>query len=49
VKLDIGSKSRFLPTSPAFDAPVKKIPVGISPCRLVLKNKNGVLPDGEKI
>jgi len=33
-----GSESRFLPTPPAFDAPVRGVPVGISPSRLVLKN-----------
>jgi len=31
-------ESRFLPTPSAFDAPVKEIPVGILPCRLVWKN-----------
>jgi len=34
----IGSESRFLPTPPAFDAPVREVPVGISPSRLVWKN-----------
>ena len=35
-------ESRFLPTLPAFDAPVRGVPVGISPPCLVWKNKNGV-------
>ena len=34
----IGSESRFLPTAPAFNAPVRGVPVGISPSRLVRKN-----------
>ena len=32
---DIGSESRFLPTPPALDAPVRGVPVGILSCRLV--------------
>jgi len=35
---DIRPKSRFLPTPPTFDAPVKGVSVGISPPRLVRKN-----------
>ena len=34
----IGSESRFLPTPPAFDAPVRGVPVGILLCRLARKN-----------
>jgi len=34
----IGSESRFLPAPPAFDAPVREVPVGISPSGLVRKN-----------
>jgi len=34
-KLDIRSESRFLPTQPAFKAPVRGVSVGILPCRLV--------------
>ena len=37
VKPDIGSKSRFLPTPPAFDAAVRGVPVGILLCRLAGK------------
>jgi len=38
MKPDIGSESRFLPT-PAFDVPIRVVPIGISLCRLVLKNE----------
>ena len=38
----IGSESRFLPTPPAFDASVRVVTVGILPCRLELKNYNGL-------
>jgi len=41
-KLDIRPESRFLPTPPAFDPPGRGVPVGLSPPRLVRKNKNGV-------
>jgi len=34
-KLDIRSESRFLPTQPAFKAPVRGVSVGILPWRLV--------------
>ena len=37
-KPDIRPKSRFLPTPPAFDAPVRGVPVGILTPRLVSKN-----------
>jgi len=34
---DIGRKSSFFHTALAFDAPVRGVPVGISPSRLVQK------------
>jgi len=39
VKPAIGSESRFLPTPPAFDAPVREVPVGIVPCCLVRNHR----------
>ena len=47
-KLDIGSESRFLHTIPSFNAPVRGVPVGILPRRLVWKARMAWLPDGEK-
>jgi len=48
-KPDTRQKSSFLPTPPAFDAPVNVVSVGISPSRLALKkNRMAWLPDGEK-
>jgi len=38
MKRDIGSEWRFLPTPVAFDAPVRGVLVGISPCRLAWKS-----------
>jgi len=38
VKLDVRPELRFLPTPPAFDAPVRGVPVGISPSHLAWKN-----------
>jgi len=38
VKRDIGPESRFLPTPPALDAPVREVSVGILPSCLVWKN-----------
>jgi len=37
-KPDIGPESRFLPTPPTFDAPVRGVLIGISPPRLVRIN-----------
>ena len=48
-KPDICPESSFLPTPPAFDAPVREVPIGISPPRLVWKTRMVGLPDGEKI
>ena len=42
VKAAIGSESRFLSTPPAFDAPVRGVPVKILLCRLAWKNYSGV-------
>ena len=45
MKPDIGSESRFLPTPPAFEAPLRGrgvVPIGILPCRLTGKNYNGL-------
>jgi len=38
LKPDIGSELRFLPTPPAFNAPVRGVSVGILLCRLARKN-----------
>jgi len=47
---DIRSESRFFATTPAFDAPIKGVPVGISPSRLAWKNWHGLATRyGEKI
>jgi len=37
-KPGIRPESRFLPTPPAFDVPIREVPVGVSPPRLVWKN-----------
>ena len=42
IKPDIGRKSSYFHTPLAFDAPVRGVPVGILPSRLVWKNYNGV-------
>ena len=47
-KPDIRPESRFLPTPPAFDAPVRGVSVGISTSRLAWKTRMAWLPDGEK-
>jgi len=38
IQRDIGRKSSFFYTPLAFDAPVRKVSVGIAPPRLVWKN-----------
>ena len=49
-KPDIRPESRFLRTPPAFDAPVRGVPVGTLPPRFVRKKTRMVrLPGGEKI
>jgi len=47
VKRDIGSESRFMPTPPAFDAPVRGVAAGILPFRLVRKTRMMGLPEYE--
>jgi len=44
----VGSESRFLPTPPAFDAPVRGVRVGILLCRLAGKTRIVWPPNGEK-
>jgi len=47
MKPDIGQEARVLPTPPAFDVPVRRVPVGILPH--VWSGKTRMwLPDGEK-
>ena len=41
-KPDIRPESRFLPTPHTFDAPVRRVPVGISPSCLAQKNYYGL-------
>ena len=48
VKLDIGPESRFLPTPPAFDAPVRGFPSEYCYAVWHGKTKMAWLPDGEK-
>jgi len=48
-KPDIGSESRFLPTPPAFDVPVREVPVGILLCRLAQKIEWRGYPTGKKV
>jgi len=43
------SRIAFLPTPPAFDVPVRAVPVGISPPRLVWKTRMVWQLDGENI
>ena len=49
LKPDIGRESRFLPTPPAFDVPVRKVPSEY--CHAVWYGKTRIvwLPGGEKI
>jgi len=48
-KPDIHPESRFLPTPPAFDAPVRGVCIRISPPVWYEKSRMVWLPDGEKI
>jgi len=48
-KPDIRPESRFLPTPPAFDSPVRGVHVGISPPVWHGNTRMAWLPDGEKI
>ena len=41
IKQDIGRKWYFFHTTVAFGAPIRGVPVGILPSRLVWENKNG--------
>ena len=49
IQRDIGRKSSIFSYPLAFDAPVKGVPVGIAPPRLVRKTTMAPLPHGEKI
>ena len=49
IERDIGRKSSTFSYALAFDAPVRGVPVGIAPPRLVWKTRMAWLPDGEKI
>jgi len=51
MKPDIGSESRFLPTPPAFDAPVKRPGSTSEYCHDVWYGKTRIvwLPNGEKV
>jgi len=42
IERDMGRKSSLFHTPLAFDAPVKGVPVGIAPPRLVWKDQNGL-------
>jgi len=49
MKADIGSESRFLPTLPAFDAPVRE---GLPECCHAVwygKTRMASLPDGKRL
>jgi len=42
IQRDIGENRQFFHTHLAFDTPVRGVPVGIAPPRLVRKNSNGL-------
>jgi len=48
IKARYWSKSRIIYTLFALDDPVSEVRIGLLRYHLVWKNKNGVLPDGER-
>ena len=48
IQRDIGRRSSIFSYPLAFDAPVRGVPVGVAPPRLVRKTRMAWLPHGEK-